>query len=247
MVIAGLLVMTAILLILFRGLLADHAEDPDHLGRLDDDGGASSSRRIDRNDAAPEVVVPRDGNINDLDSSFSLFDDDGNVTSYALELVGLEYDDAKTIEAIRDKAWEELGDLFVNNSHFIDEESSPDEGIYVYRISAFPGDGDVVLESMMKDFQAAFGKQAASLLGGGLHTWRYFGNFGRLDIKFRMEPNVNRRWPSETRIYKFDMFDPRTGDRIGSASYYKRSDVRENFGDAPGRLEANVDDAVDEN
>lgn len=181
-------------------------------------------------DVESEVGYNRNGTINDLENTYSLFSEEGKVTSHALDLAGLDTEDIPVIEKIMAETRESLSKLCLRNSRLNEKETDVEKGIHVYEVRSFARDGDAVMIRMNEKFESAFGKQAATFLSKGIHPWQYFGNFGRYDMTVRIEPNTVLRQIRGDQRVTVTFVDPRTGQNRGTGGFQSLDELRNYMG-----------------
>lgn len=187
-------------------------------------------KRPSKVDLETEVGYNRNGSINDLENSYSLFSEEGKVTSHALDLAGLDTEDIPVIEKIMEETRESLSKLCLRNSRLNEKETDVEKGIHVYEVQSFARDGDALMIRMNEKFESAFGKQAATFLSKGIHPWQYFGNFGRYDMTVRIEPNtVMRQIRGDQRVI-VTYVDPRTGQNRGTGGFQSPDELKNFMG-----------------
>ena len=204
-------------------------------------GNSSESRGVDSavqrkpKSASRNKAVGQ--NLSDPDDMFNLIGDDGAVTSEALKLAGLRPEDASRISQIVDMSWSEIAEDM--KARAVISKNNEGGGSVTIDIPADQSSGDNQLAKLEARLNLEFGEHASKNLLSGLHSWQYFGDFGRMDIRltFGPDPDAASMSPEEVALYGLDgevlqmkVFDPKSGQLRSSAKYSSEERMKRHLG-----------------
>ncbi|WP_035615794.1 hypothetical protein [Haloferula sp. BvORR071] len=133
----------------------------------------------------------------------------------ALKAVGLSDNDRpaleKSIRNLRDK----MDTAFAARA-VLDEEAAA-KGKVVYRVPADDAAGTAAISQFRDELTAQFGKEAAEKLLKGFHPTRYFGGFGRMDLRMELSEGPAATGGITAKII-YQNSDPETGEEFRGGS-----------------------------
>jgi hypothetical protein len=158
--------------------------------------------------------------------TFNLIADDGAITSEALKLAGLRPEDAIKIKKIIELAWRETAEEMKARAVVL--TGNEDDPSVTIDIGADQASGDAQIAKLGYRLKIEFGEHASRKLLLGLNSWKYFGDFGRMDIRltFGPDPDALSMSPEDVALYglggevmQMKFFDPKSGELKSSARY----------------------------
>ena len=168
------------------------------------------------------------------DVSYNLLGEDGEVTSYSMEVAGLHLDEREKVKQIVGNSLSQVSRIIAKKARFNSELSDVDGGYSVYDIPPFVEEGKAVIASLAGELTARFGETASDALVAGLHTNDRFAGFGRFESRVEFDEHgslvnpLDRGRPQFTLTLK----DPKTGRIIQTIRSTKESLLRSNLGDS---------------
>ncbi|YCM43864.1 hypothetical protein V2O64_21380 [Verrucomicrobiaceae bacterium 227] len=167
------------------------------------------------------------------DVEYQLLGEDGEVTSYALDAAGLNYDDRGKVKEIVDQSLDELSKALAEKVRYNEELSAEDRGYYVYDIPTFEEDGTAVLEKLSSRLQDHYGDDASKALIAGLHTDRHFAGFGKFESRviFDDHGSLVNKLDGGTQ-FDLTIKDPKTGRILSEIRSTKHSLHQTHLGSA---------------
>jgi hypothetical protein len=170
------------------------------------------------------------------DVSYSLLGEDGEITSHALEVAGLEYEDRVEVKKIVDKSLSEISRVIAEKTRVNKELSNEDRGYFVYDIPSFAEEGENTVASLASQLSKRFGEGASDALIAGLHTSRRFAGFGKFESRIVFDDNGPLVNPLDGALaapqFTLTLKDPKTGRIIQTVRSTNESLLKSNLGDS---------------
>lgn len=136
--------------------------------------------------------------------SYSLVEPGGKgLTTGAAKAAGLSKGEQQSVTEILRNTWMIVSDDFARRATFIEEDSSEEEGVSVYMVSARPDRGREFKEQLERELDAAVGEAKRNLLMKGVQRNDFFGGFGTFDVRIEFAVKEGN--------FKFALLNPLNG------------------------------------